>query len=163
MKRECEAKNRLLYVDILNILACIAVVALHQNKVVHYFEANHSSEWSASLIVECLFFWAVPVFLMITGTTLMQYRERYDTKTFFKKRFIKIVIPFIFWAIFMIVWKYNTGLLSISKISIKTILTILFTNGEETIYYFMFVIIGVYLTLPVISVLSEEKYRKVLW
>lgn len=163
MKRECEAKNRLLYVDILNILACIAVVALHQNKVVHYFEANHSSEWSASLIVACLFFWAVPVFLMITGTTLMQYRERYDTKTFFKKRFIKIVIPFIFWAIFMIVWKYNTGLLSISKISIKTILTILFTNGEETIYYFMFVIIGVYLTLPVISVLSEEKYRKVLW
>lgn len=63
----------------------------------------------------------------------------------------------------MIVWKYNTGLLSISKISIKTILTILFTNGEETIYYFMFVIIGIYLTLPVISVLSEEKYRKVLW
>lgn len=52
MKRECEAKNRLLYVDILNVLACIAVVALHQNKVVHYFEANHSSEWSASLIVE---------------------------------------------------------------------------------------------------------------
>lgn len=56
MKRECEAKNRLLYVDILNVLACIAVVALHQNKVVHYFEANHSSEWSASLIVNACSF-----------------------------------------------------------------------------------------------------------
>lgn len=119
MKRECEAKNRLLYVDILNILACIAVVALHQNKVVHYFEANHSSEWSASLIVECLFFWAVPVFLMITGTTLMQYRERYDTKTFFKKRFIKIVIPFIFWAIFMIVWNIIQGFLVLVKYLLK--------------------------------------------
>lgn len=163
MKSECEIKNRLLYIDILNILACIAVVALHQNRVVHYFDVNHTGEWSTSLIVECLFFWAVPVFLMITGTTLMQYRKRYDTKTFFKKRFTKIVIPFVFWAIFMIMWKYHIGLLNISKISVKTILTILFTNGEETIYYFMFVIIGVYLTLPVISVLAEEKYKKVLW
>ena len=40
---------------------------------------------------------------MITGTTLMQYRERYDTKTFFKKRFSKVLVPFLFWAIVMII------------------------------------------------------------
>lgn len=42
MKRECEAKNRLLYVDILNILAGIAVVDYIKSRRVHYFESNHS-------------------------------------------------------------------------------------------------------------------------
>ena len=34
-----------------------------------------------------------------------EYRERYDTKTFFKKRLLKVLVPFIAWAIIMFIWK----------------------------------------------------------
>ena len=37
----------------------------------------------------------------------MNYREKYDTKTFFKKRFIKVLVPFAFWAIIMFIWKIH--------------------------------------------------------
>lgn len=41
--------------------------------------------WNTSLIVECLFYFAVPVFVMLSGANLMNYRKKYDTKTFLLK------------------------------------------------------------------------------
>lgn len=54
--------------------------------------------WKSALAFECIFYWAVPIFLMISGANLLNYRKRYDTKTFFKKRFVKILIPWVFWS-----------------------------------------------------------------
>lgn len=58
-----QKKQRLLYIDILNILACLAVISLHHNGLVHSFEDTLA--WRESLVVECGLYWAVPVFLMI--------------------------------------------------------------------------------------------------
>lgn len=156
-----KAKTRIVYIDVLNILAMICVIALHCNGMVHNYIPARS--WATSLIVEVICFWAVPVFLMITGATLMNYRKKYDTKTFFRKRVMKVVIPFLFWATFMVVWRYTNGTLTIEKFNIKEILNIIFLNKEESTYYFILTILGIYLTLPIMSHLAEEKYRKTLW
>ena len=100
-------KKRMIYLDVLNILAILAVIMLHHNGIVHTY--SNTRAWKTSLIVETIFYWAVPIFLMITGATLMNYREKYDTKTFFKKRIFKVVIPFIFWAVIMLLWKVSIG------------------------------------------------------
>lgn len=71
-----QKKQRLLYIDILNILACLAVISLHHNGLVHSFEDTLA--WRESLVVECGLYWAVPVFLMITGVNLLNYREKYE-------------------------------------------------------------------------------------
>jgi surface polysaccharide O-acyltransferase-like enzyme len=155
--------KRKVYLDILNILACIAVIAIHCNGIVYQYDSNNSMPWKTSLIVETVCFWAVPVFLMITGANLMNYREKYDTKTFFKKRMSKVVIPFAFWIVVMIIWKMFIGELEISKFSLKNILNIIFTNQEESTYYFLFLIMGIYLTLPLLSYFSKEEYRNILW
>ena len=75
-------KKRVLYFDVLNILACIAVISLHHNGVVHTY--SNSWTWKTALLVETGAYWAVPVFLMLSGATLMNYRKNYDTVTFFK-------------------------------------------------------------------------------
>lgn len=155
--------KRVVYYDVLNIMAIIAVVVLHCNGIVHSYSTNNVRAWSTSLIAECVFFWAVPIFLMLSGANLLKYREKYDTKTFFKKRISKVLIPFIFWAVVMTVWKYNIGELKISDFSFKTFLNIFFANKEEPTYYFMFIILGIYLTMPLLSILSEDKYRKTCW
>ncbi|XCB29844.1 hypothetical protein RQN30_11930 [Arcanobacterium hippocoleae] len=38
--------------------------------------------WAAALAIETIFFFAVPIFFMLTGATLLRYRDRYDTQTF---------------------------------------------------------------------------------
>lgn len=155
--------KRIVYLDILNIIAIIGVVAMHCNGIVHGNPMTRA--WDTSLIVECICYFAVPVFFMISGANLMKYRERYDTKAFFKKRCLKVLIPFICWAIIMFVWK----IFIINSIKVQDInspiklLNAFFTNKEETTYYFMFEILGIYLILPLLSLLAKQEYKKTLW
>lgn len=158
---EKTSKDRILYYDILNILACFCVIWLHCNGIVHTYKPDRA--WATSLIVETIAYWAVPVFFMLTGATLMDYRKKYDTKTFFKKRILKTVIPFFIWSVIIIIWKYCTNRLQISDFSIISILNIIFTNKQETTYWFFWSLFAVYISMPVLSVLTEPKYRKTLW
>ena len=154
--------KRVIYFDILNILAIIAVVSMHMNGIVHV--NPNIRAWNTSLIVDCIMYWAVPVFVMLSGATLMNYREKYDTKTFFKKRFIKILIPFLFWAIIMFAWKIATKQIDVLDFpGWKDWINAFFANKEEGIYYFLFEILGVYLTMPLLSLLAKKEYRKTLW
>lgn len=43
-------KKRIIYIDVLNIIACICVVAMHCNGIVHTF--SYDRAWKTSLIVE---------------------------------------------------------------------------------------------------------------
>ena len=156
-------ENRIVYLDILNIVAIFAVIALHCNAIVHGSPMTRA--WATSLIIECLCYFAVPLFFMISVANLMNYRARYDTKTFFKKRILKVVIPFLSWATIMFVWKIFI-VKSISLESVNTPIKLLnsfFANKEESTYYFMFEILAIYMIMPLLSLLTSEKYRKTLW
>lgn len=153
--------KRVIYFDILNILAIVAVVSMHCNGIVHTNPMVRA--WDTSLIVDCVMYWAVPVFFMLTGANLLKYRDRYSTKVFFKKRFLKVLVPFIFWGIIMFFWKTLSGQLVINDYSIKNILNLFFANAEEPTYYFMFEILGIYLTIPMLSLLIKDDNRKALW
>ena len=158
--QETDKNKRLVYLDILNILSIFAVVAMHMNGSVHSLPLNKS--WTFSLLVNTLCYFAVPIFVMISGATLMNYRQKYDTKTFFKKRLMKVLVPFLFWSILMLIWRIKTNQISLN-IELINLINVILTNKEEPIYYFMFEIIGVYLTMPLISRLTDKKYRKTLW
>ena len=154
--------SRIVYLDVLNIVAIIAVIALHCNSIVH--GSPNVKAWTSSLVVECICYFAVPLFCMLSGATLMRYREKYDTKTFFKKRFLKVGIPFLFWAVIMFIWKIHIQWLDIQQFtSITDWINAFFSNKEEATYYFMFVILGIYLTMPLLSLVAKKEYHKTLW
>ena len=88
------SKKRVGYFDALNVVSCIAVVAMHVNGTSLY-TFQHSVSWLSSLFIDCLCYFAVPVFFMLTGATLMDYRKRYNTYEFIKKRFSRTMIPFL--------------------------------------------------------------------
>ena len=93
--------KRIVYFDILNVIACFCVVCMHCNGWIHKFIKDDL--WGARVLVEVVCYFAVPVFFMLSGATLLNYRQRYSTTEFYKKRFIRTVIPYLFWgyAIFM--------------------------------------------------------------
>ena len=81
------------YIDILNIAACLGVIFMHCNGIVHLYENTRA--WKESMVIETLAYWAVPIFFMISGAMLLGYREKYSTYIFFIKRIQKTVIPFV--------------------------------------------------------------------
>ncbi len=150
-------KKYILYFDLLNIFACFAVVALHVNGAVHTFAKTRN--WVSCMFIEALFYFAVPVFFMLTGATLMNYRKRYGTGTFFKKRLLKTFVPFIIWSIIGICWSvFYTKEMTISDINTpaKFISAVINCKGMG-IYWFFPALFSVYLTIPLFSLVDEDK------
>lgn len=145
--------RRVLYYDLLNISACFAVIALHCNQMVHTWQPGIN--WLVALGIEVFFYWAVPIFFMLTGATLMQYRERYDTKTFLVKRFKRTVIPFIAWS--FIFYLLISVPLQGQHLGIRTFLNLMLNNGIEQVYWFFPPLFSIYLSMPLISLLSNYK------
>lgn len=154
-------QKRVLYFDILNIAACLAVVSLHHNGIVHSF--SNSIAWKTALIVEVVAYWAVPIFLMLTGATLMNYRQKYDTPTFFRKRLARAVVPFFAWSAIVLVWKLATGQFTFSTLNVQAVINAMLNNQMENIYWYFPFLFSVYLMLPLLSWLTEPKHRRTLW
>lgn len=101
-KRE-NGRERVLYFDLLNIISCFGVVALHCSNTVFEYRLNHT--WIFALIVQVSFYWTVPIFIMLSGATLLNYREKYTTKVFFKRRVLRVVLPFLLWSTVFLIWE----------------------------------------------------------
>lgn len=147
-------KEHVIYYDLLNILAAFGVVAMHFNGLTHAY--SHTWAWRQAFAVDCIFYWAVPVFFMLTGATLMDYREKYDTKTFFKKRFSKTLIPFIAWSLIALVWKVATKQME-APIRPRSLINLIINTQIIDVYWFFIPLFAVYLCIPVLSLLRKNQ------
>lgn len=152
------SKDRVVYYDVLNVVAGFGVVAMHFNGLAHAY--SPTPDWVQALFVDCLFFWAVPVFLMLSGATLMDYRDRYDTKTFMRRRVSRALVPFVAWSLIALVWKVATGQME-PPVGPRSLVGLVFNARIIDIYWFFVPLVCVYLCLPVLSLLRE--HRRALW
>ena len=72
-----------IYIQILGVIACLAVVAMHVNGC--FWQFSYDRYWITANIIECICYFAVPIFFMISGATLLNYRKRYTSGIFQKK------------------------------------------------------------------------------
>lgn len=153
-EKSIKQSNRILYYDILNCTACFGVVAMHFNGLVHAY--SNSFAWKQALIVECIFYWAVPIFFMLTGATLMNYRSKYDTKSFFKKRTLRTLLPFLAWSLIALVWKVKTGQMN-PPMGPRTLISMVLNTQIIDVYWFFIPLFSIYLSMPILSLLAEHK------
>ena len=76
---------------------------MHCNGIAHQY--SDTAAWRQSMVIETIAYWAVPVYFMISGATLLDYRDKYLTRVFFKKRFLKTGIPFAAWTLISLAYK----------------------------------------------------------
>ena len=143
------------YFNVLNVLACIAVVMLHCNSCYWNGPVAGKSVWISANFIETTMYWAVPIFYMLTGAKLMDYRKRMTTKEYLKKRFIKTGIPFLVWSAIGILYLLirNPGKVVLNPI--EMINKILGTD-YIAVYWFFITLFCIYLSIPAWSMLSER-------
>lgn len=101
------------------------------------------------------------MFLMLSGANLLNYRNKYSTRIFFEKRFVRTVIPWLFWSISVLIWKASTGQIILESHNMVYPIELLLTNKIENVYWFFPVLFGIYLSIPILAPLV--KYRNLLW
>lgn len=139
------------WIDHLRITATFAVIFLHVCSPILYLFGKISTEsWWTGNIYDSLVRFCVPAFLMITGALLLP--KTYTLKHYFKKRYSRILYPFLFWSLIYSLFNFfyfhpENGDVSdfFSKLSDD------FRNGASFHLWYIYMLIGIYLFLPVIS------------
>lgn len=143
--------NHLLYIDVLNVISCVAVVFLHTNGV--FWSHPGGRLWITSNFIETVFYYAVPIFFMISGTTLIDFRSRYNISKYIKKRFIRTVIPFISWS--LIFYFYYLYIGTLQKYDGNILLRIINCKIIK-IYWFFIPLFAVYCAIPFLGLFNDK-------
>ena len=138
----------------------LAVVYMHANtKVFEHYEVTSGAWLSAHLMISICYF-AVPVFFMITGATLIDYRDRYSTRDYFSARIKKTVIPFVLWSLAALIFQVLLHQVKLSSLTVPVVISGILKAEYMTIYWFFLKLFSVYLMIPVISLIPKEKREK---
>ena len=151
--------NNIEYISYLSVISAIAVIILHTNGV--FWSFSKARLWITANIIECAFYFAVPIFFMITGITLLDYRDRYDTKTYFKKRITKTVIPFIVWSFIAIAYKLINKSISLNDLSLINIINGILSTKYLSIYWFFIPLFQIYLCIPFLSIIDKKNRNNI--
>lgn len=156
-----QRNERFIFVDVLNIVSSFAVVLLHTS--LNVFTPERSPHWAISLFAQSLAIFAVPVFFMVSGMNLLGYRARYSTKTFIKKRLLRVGVSLILASLFayMLFCAFPSCFYGAEKFggsfSAKDFLKGFLTNQILDIYWFLYAIIYLYVLTPLLSVVVRSK------
>jgi len=147
--------NKYIYITMLNIVACFGVIMLHVDAIFNTHPKGIT--WITSNLIHSLMIWPVPVFFMITGATLLDYRKRYTTKVFIKKRFLKTFIPFVIWSIIAFYYFRCVDIHRGQQVEswLPTIEGIL-NHKYMAVYWFFVPLFAIYLSMPALNLLSGK-------
>ena len=147
------------YITVLNVLSSLAVVLLHANSC--FWGFSYEPYWLTANVIESVFYFAVPIFFMISGANLIDYNKRYDTITFFKKRINKTLIPFICWSIIGLIYMQYTGRMSYPAMGEKALINAFVNTNIISIYWYFIPQFAIYMLIPFISAIPEAKRKAV--
>ena len=149
-------RTREVWVDWLRVAACFMVFIVHATEL-FYLEGQGSL-----ILTETDAFWAsffdsfvrscVPLFVI--ASSYLQFPLHYTTAEFLKKRAIRILIPFLFWTVvYALVWGEPVE-------NFKNLL--LNFNYAAGHLWFVYMILGIYLLMPILSPWAAKTSKKEL-
>jgi surface polysaccharide O-acyltransferase-like enzyme len=157
--------EKIQYFDTLRALATVAVIIIHvSSPVLKMTYLREMDFWWIGNIFNSFTRFAVPMFLMLSGATLLN--KSYSLSEFYKKRLVRVFIPLIFWM--TVYWLYRWTMLS-PKLQPHTFNNIsrwavdLFLNeGVSKHLWYVYMILFLYIFIPFISKIVQKASNKYL-
>ena len=146
--------QRKIYVDLLIVVSCLGVVFLHANGV--FWSHPTGRLWVTSNIIETIFYYAVPIFFMISGCTLIDYKKRYNIKVYLFKRCQRTFVPFIVWSIIALAILSILGRLPQEELTFCEVLLGIINCTYFPIYWFFIPLFACYLSIPVLAQVENK-------
>jgi surface polysaccharide O-acyltransferase-like enzyme len=142
--------ERILYADLLRIVAIAAVVCLHAAAgLAASFGTVPRSWWWAGNVFDALSRWSVGVFIMISGVLLLGHGRDLPIGQFMRKRLTKVLVPYVVWVVVFVAWK--TWVLH-RAFSWRGAIGEFFQGTTFYHFWFIYVILGLYIIAPVLRV-----------
>lgn len=144
-----QTNSRIIYFDVLRIIAAFAVVLSHVSSQ-KFKDCFPSDEWIVRMIYNSLGRWSVPVFVMISGALFLDKSKKINIKRLFSKNIARIIKVFLFWSFIYAIYDglYKNGLVGF----------IAGTIHGPFHFWFLKMLLGLYVVVPILrAVVSDRK------
>lgn len=169
---EIKKKEKIGWIDLLRIIACFLVVLCHACDAYVGQGADNPGAFLSGALIGSAVRNCVPLFTMMTGVLLLPVMM--NMVDFYKKRIKRLIIPLIFWSIvlplayfFYLNYGYQSQSPLISmdnftlEVTLKRLYSFIFNfNHTTTPLWYMYMLIGLYLVMPIISVWLKQATQK---
>ena len=149
--------KRVLYLDMLKIISCIAVVLIHVTADGFNLMNINTASWSVVTALNVLVKFAVPMFVMVSGALFLNPDRKLDVKKLWKKNILNLVIVYIIWTLIYATYVvYNKG----QGINFMDVLSLAVKNSHYHLW-FIPMLIGIYACIPLLKPMVSNGKRTV--
>ncbi len=154
--------DRIVFLDWLRVIACFMVVLVHSIEPFYlggpegtYIASKSNAIWTT--LINSALRPAVPLFVLASSYLLFPLKT--DTGTFFKKRFVRVLIPFLIWTLlYATVYPFICGSEPDLALNFKSLaFNFMMLSGH---LWFVYMLLGVYLLMPLLSPWVEKVSQK---
>ena len=135
--------SKLRWVDLVRVIGAFLVVMAHVS-----YDGEGSELISAYYFVISRV--AVPLFFMVSGYLLLRKEEPYGE--FFRKRALKVALPFLIWSVVYLLWKREGFDSGFSIDLVVSYLLKIVRGPRENHLWFFYALIGLYFFTPILRV-----------
>lgn len=152
-----EKTERVAYLDILRVLSALAVITIHVVAYEFYCLFGQSTWWW-TVFLDGLAHWAVPLFVMISGSLFLDPKRKVNNKKLFRKKIPHLLFLYCFW---WVVYFFLLVAIGIKPFTLASLLK------PSVHLWFLPMLIGLYLIVPFLRLFMNNKrlvrYYLLLW
>lgn len=164
-------EKRIEFLDYVRVAACFMVIVVHSCEF-YFIDGSDigirnltDGFWVS--VFDSAFRCSVPLFVMISGYLLVPLRE--DAASFLRKRFRRVVVPFVLWSVLYATLPWLWQGMSGSEVGASLMRLATNFNDASGHLWFVYMLLGLYLFMPVLSPWLAQAGRRaeqaflVLW
>lgn len=148
--------NRIIFLDYLRCFSIIGVIALHVIGVLFTSIPVNTTDWMVVNLFESIVRWSVPAFLMISGALFLN--KNITIKNLYFKYIFRLLIIYLFWS--FIYYLFGNGNIYQKFLDLffsKPINSIVIIISGHYHLWFIPMIIGMYMTIPILKKIIEDE------
>jgi surface polysaccharide O-acyltransferase-like enzyme len=148
-------------VDVIRTVAITAVILLHaaNDLTIQQLDTLEIFRWITVDVYESVGRLGVPLFLLLSGALLLvPSKVNEPLRVFFKKRWERIGLPFIFWGAAFFAWDF---LVEHQPFTSNTIIDGIL-NGPYYHFWYLYLLVGLYLLTPILRVVMVRASSKLI-
>lgn len=142
-----ERNERMLYYDLLRIIAAFSVVMLHSSAQFWYELDVRSTEWIIANAYDAVFRFGVPIFVMISGAIFLDTDYELNIRRLYRHNILRMVILYIVWS--CVYGLYDSRSFDVSAVGMKPVLREMIMGRYHL--WFIPMIVGIYVLLPILK------------
>jgi surface polysaccharide O-acyltransferase-like enzyme len=157
-------------VDLIRTIAIFLVILLHASNQTLELPVVSQDYWWTAVVYKTLSLSCVPLFIMLSGSLLLQPKKLEEPiRVFLKKRLSRIGLAFAFWTGVYLVWGFFLSHQPVTWPNVIQATLFGVFSGSYYHFWFLYLIIGLYLVTPILRAIiangnwSTLRYLIILW